>query len=92
MLKNGTTAALLKLVLAFALGAGTAVAGAYSTFETRPAHQTDQDRTDKMLQEIREDIKVLLQRVPAREARVPGTKPQFEGWSNPPLPRKQAAN
>lgn len=84
---NGYPAALAKLLLAFALGAGTAVAAAYNTFETATAHQHDQERTDRMLEEIRADIKILLGR---SQFRTPRTLPPEEGWGNPPRPPKGA--
>lgn len=49
---NGTTAALLKLVLAFALGVGAAVAAAYTTFETQTDHDTDILRIERTLERI----------------------------------------
>lgn len=87
-LLNGHAAAFAKLLLAFALGAGTAVAAAYNTFETTSAHRADQDRTDEMLREIRGDIKTLLGRTPPHY-QVPKQPPRFEGYGRPPLKQKE---
>lgn len=64
MIKNGRLTSCLKFMLAFALGVGTTVAAVYNTFETAAHHASDQERTEQMLQEIRGDVKQLLERVP----------------------------
>jgi hypothetical protein len=90
LFKNGNVLLLAKLLLAFALGAGTAVAAAYNTFETGAAHQLDQARTEQMLEEIRGDIKTILSRT-APNFRIPKVPlDPGEGYGAPPRPQKQA--
>lgn len=86
--KNGSLLTFAKLLLAFTLGAGTAVAAAYSTFETTDAHRTDQERTERMLEEIRGDVKTLLGRT-APTFQIPKSVPPKEGYGKPPLPQLQ---
>lgn len=93
MLKNDIAAFWLKLALAFGLGVGSAVAATFTTFETQKAHATDQNTNEQMLREIRQDVKMLLQRIPTdSKITVPEQPPVFEGYGRAPLPRKQAAN
>ena len=54
----------LRLALAFALGVGTTVAAAYTTFETKMDHATDRDRIERKMDDMADDIKILLQRTP----------------------------
>lgn len=94
MLRNGNAAGWIRIILAFSLGVGSAVAATFTTFETQKAHDADQESNQQMMKEMRDDIKTLLQRVPAQPTirKKPEAKPEYEGWGKPPRPRQQASN
>lgn len=50
---NGLMALWGKVLLAFALGIGAAVAGTFTTFETQEAHDRDNARQERAIEELR---------------------------------------
>ncbi len=59
---NGSLPAWGRLIIAFIIGVGTAVAATFTTFETQTDHDNDLVRVEDLLKEVRQDVKVLLQR------------------------------
>jgi len=91
---NGVTQKWLHLTLAFALGAGGAVAGTFTVFETRDNHREDILRIERQRQADRDELLDTLRRIEEKvdalshpHADVPAVPPPHSGYGRPPLPQ-----
>lgn len=74
MLSPTNNATWLKVILGFALGAGTAVAATYNTFELQTAHATDVLRIELQRQNDRDELYRRLHDLELKIDRLPQVK------------------